>query len=290
MTRSRLGNAPRITFSVGVPFSGSTAFGNFINALSPNTYIGEIDRMPQNLPYYGGHAGQAFCHRCRLAGETCPYWNDEQVTELSTLSTTDLYTRLLGRTKHHSLIDGSKNPGYMHRVAPEFNADWDTRVVVLTRNPLHSMASFMGSESVRGVTVEPWQAANFWRDNYAHITSVVGSFGLPVVYFPTEILRSKDPAELSARTLVVRRFVGLDGIPMPTSAAGIEAMFQVTHQYGGNGGVQNAGRVSRASAAAAAIRTERFDELADAWIQAPGAIELAKVIGIHVRAVLNAES
>lgn len=278
---------PRIVFALGVPFCGSTALGNMLNALRPGLYPGELERTPQNLPFYNGPAKLVRCHICRDATVPCPVWPEQRVSDLGLLSVPELYASLLASAQSDVLVDGSKSPGYLQRVAPQLTPHADLRALILVRDPVHSMSTYIASRLRRGHETPAWQAANFWRDTYAHALTLVASLGIPSLIFATGLLRDTRPTELEANTRPLRRFLGIDGIDMPTRPADVEALFAPSHQLGGNPNVQRPGAVERRVASSAEVRAERFDELADAFLQSPSAPELAKMLGLSIRHVVS---
>lgn len=289
MVRSplRRTNPPRIVFALGVPFCGSTALGNMLNALRPGLYPGELERTPQNLPFYSGPAKLVRCHICRDAEAPCPVWPESRVSDLGLLSVPDLYSSLLATAKSDVLVDGSKSPGYLQRVAPELAPHAELRALILVRDPVHSMSTYIASRLRRGHETPAWQAANFWRDTYAHALTLVASLGIPSLIFATGLLRDTRPSALEVNTRPLRRFVGIEDLAMPTHQAGVDALFAPSHQLGGNPNVQRPGAAERRVATSSEVRAERFDELADAFLQAPSAPELAKMLGLSVRHIVS---
>ena len=285
---SRRTRADRIVFALGVPFSGSTALGNMLNALRPGTYPGELERTPQNMPFYNGPARLVRCHICFDAPEPCPVWPEQRVTALGTLSLPEMYRSLLDTAKSDVLVDGSKSPGYLQRVAGELSPHAELRALILVRDPVHSMSTYIASRMRRGHETPAWQAANFWRDTYAHTLTLVASLGIPSLVFQTGLLRDTRPVELERNTRPLRRFLGMDDIPMPVKPEAVAALFGPSHQLGGNPNVQRPGAIERSVASSSEVRAERFDELADAFLQAPSAPELAKMLGLSVREIVTA--
>lgn len=278
----------RIVFALGVPFCGSTALGNMLNALRPGMYPGELERTPQNLPFYSGPARLVRCHICYDAPEPCPVWPEDRVTELGMLSLPEMYRSLMTAAKSDVLVDGSKSPGYFQRVAPELAPHAELRALILVRDPVHSMSTYIASRLRRGNETPAWQAANFWRDTYAHALTLVASLGIPSLIFRTELLRDTRPEALELNTRPLRRFLGIDDLVLPTEPAAIDALFGPSHQLGGNPNVQRPGAVERSVASSSEVRAERFEELADAFLQSPSAPELAKMLGLSVREIVTA--
>lgn len=275
-------------FALGVPFCGSTALGNMLNAMRPGMYPGELERTPQNLAFYDGPARLVRCHLCHDAPTPCPVWPEDRVSQLGQLSLPELYNSLLDSAKSDVLVDGSKSPGYLQRVASELSPHAELRALILVRDPVHSMSTYIASRLRRGHETPGWQAANFWRDTYAHTLTLVAALGIPSLIFRTELLRDTRPAALDANTLPLRRFLGIDDLPLPTAPEAIDALFAPSHQLGGNPNVQRPGAGERRVASSADVLNERFNELADAFLQAPSAAELAKILGLSVRQIVSA--
>lgn len=284
---SRRTRPARIVFALGVPFCGSTALGNMLNALRPGIYPGELERTPQNLPFYNGPARLVRCHICVKSPEPCPVWPEDRVTALGTLSLPEMYRSLLASAKSDVLVDGSKSPGYLQRVAGELSPHAELRALILVRDPVHSMSTYIASRLRMGLETPGWQAANFWRDTYAHALTLVAALGIPSLVFQTGLLRDTRPVELEQNTRPLRRFLGIDDLAMPTTPEAAAALFAPSHQLGGNPNVQRQGAVERSVASSSEVRAERFTELADAFLQAPSAPELAKMLGLSVREVVS---
>jgi len=278
----------RIVFALGVPFCGSTALGNMLNALRPGMYPGELERTPQNMPFYNGPARLVRCLVCQDVSEGCRVWPEARVTELGALSLPDMYRSLLTAAKSDVLVDGSKSPGYLQRVAGELAPHAELRALILVRDPIHSMSTYISSRLRLGHETPAWQAANFWRDTYAHALTLVASLGIPSLIFPTGLLRDTRPDALEWNTRPLRRFLGVDDIALPTEPTAVDALFGASHQLGGNPNVQRPGAVARTVASSREVRTERFVELADAFLQSPSAPELAKMLGLSVREIVTA--
>lgn len=276
----------RLVFVLGVPFSGTTALGNFINNIHPGVYLGELERTPPFIAGYTGPTNLLECLHCGASEhpDECEWWGSAALEALERKRDIEIFRGLFERAQSSVIVEGSKSPNFLQSVAPTVMAEFDVRAVITTRNPILTMASYIKANEDVGNHVAPWFAANFWRDTYSHALSLVNSIQIPSLVYATEKLRNTDPREFWDTTRELRGFVGIgDETDAPQSAEAVQQLFEPTHQFCGNPLVQRKITNSRRKE----IVAERYTELAQAFVQAPGAINVANLLGIDVMTILR---
>lgn len=266
----------RFVFIVGAPFSGSTALGNLLNNLRPGLYAGELNRLPQFAELFPGPPVTSGCETCAKEGHECPEWGPAAVETLTRLSAPVLLAAVAARAGHGVLVEGSKDPNFLG-LAGDALGDQDVRALIVHRDPLRCMASYMEAERTGfqrpGL---PWQAAEFWRDSHANALRVINRLGVPNMVFDSALLRPGAQGELNPAVRRVFNFCGLDHLWDEAIAMAPEQRFAPTHQYGGNPGVQE-GRSQ--SPAPVAILAKEGRAMADALAFTPGAVDLGHYLG-----------
>lgn len=285
----------RICFVLGVPYSGSTALGNFLNGMAPKTYLGEVERLPQYIHGYLGDKDEPSCAMCEAAGEECSEWSQSRIDEMRHLNSVSLYESFIRRSTLGMVVDGSKSPRLLHEIRHELADAFEIRAIVLVRNPLLSMATYLRIRELQDNSCETWLAANIWRDVYMHAMSIIGHFEIPTIVFHSQHLRQDSAGGLEAATRSLRQFLDprLDEELFDTSQD-IQSFFQPTHQIEGNRAVllgrmrtksfQQTGRVGGAEAF---IREHGADPLIDAFFSCPSASEMAAVLGVNLRECID---
>jgi hypothetical protein len=274
----------RFVFIVGAPFSGSTALGNLLNNLRPGLYPGELNRLPQFAELFPGPPSTPGCESCANLGVECPQWGPEALGPLSTLSSVALLEAVAARAGHGVLVEGSKDPNFLAMVGDALHRH-DLRALIVHRDPLRSMASFIEAEAtVHGRRCEPWRAAEFWRDTHANTLRVVNRLGIPSMVFDSAQLRPSPNGELNPAVRKVFVFCGLEGLWDEAEALTAERRFAPTHQFGGNLGVQQGSSENRRSAK---IMSDDGRALADALAFTPGAVDLGHYLGWAMLDVLR---
>lgn len=293
----------RICFVLGTPFCGSTAFGNFLNTLSPNTYLGEVEILPQFVSGYNGPMRDVHCWTCESKQRECELWGPDRVADLARLDAVEFYRTLLRSTSTGVVIDGSKSPRLLHEIYHALSAEFDVRAIVLVRNPLLSMASYLravelnhlGDPTRNAPAPQAWAAANFWRDVYSHALSIIGHFEIPSIVFHTVHLRQSTTSDLDVATKPVRRFIDERlGETMLDTAHPLSSYFEPSHQISGNPGT-NMGRTNtelfaitgKIGGAQAYIDDHGPDDLIDAFFSCPAAAHTASLLGVNMRACID---
>jgi hypothetical protein len=272
-------------FIVGAPFSGSTALGNLLNNLRPGLYAGELNRFPQFAEFYPGPPVTSGCEACAAAGRECPEWGTAAVAPLASLSAPALLATVAARAGHGVLVEGSKDPNFLATVGDALG-DQDVRALIVHRDPLRCMASYMEAERREfNRRCEPWMAAEFWRNSHVNTLRVINRLGIPSMVFDSALLRPGVQGALNPAVRRVFHFCGLDHLWDEAVAMPAEQRFAPTHQFGGNQGVQ-AGRSQ--GPASAAILANEGRAMADALAFTPGAVDLGHYLGWTMLDILRA--
>lgn len=272
-------------FIVGAPFSGSTALGNLLNNLRPGLYAGEVNRFPQFAKFFPGPPPPRGCELCSAEGRECSEWGLAAIEPLTNLSGAELLATLGARAGQGVIVDGSKDANFLALVGDSLSGE-DVRALIVHRDPLRSMASFMVAERRRYQRdCPPWMAAEFWRNSHANALRVVNRLGLPNMVFDSALLRPGAQGELNPAVRRVFRFCGLDHLWGEATALTPEQRFAPTHQFGGNPGVQKGQSRSESSVK---ILQNLGTEMADAISFTPGAVDLGNYLGWVMRDIMRA--
>jgi len=272
-------------FIVGGPFSGSTALGNLLNNLRPGLYAGELNRMPQFAKLFPGPPPPRGCELCSAEGLDCPQWSPEALEPLTQLSAVELLATLGARAGQGVIVDGSKDANFLALVGDMLSRE-DVRALIVHRDPLRSMASYMVAERRRYQRdCPPWMAAEFWRNSHANTLRVVNRLGIPNMVFDSALLRPGTQGELNPAVRRVFRFCGLENLWDEAVALAPEQRFAPTHQFGGNPGVQKGQSRSEASMK---ILQNHGSAMADAISFTPGAVDLGNYLGWGMRDIMRA--
>jgi hypothetical protein len=183
---------------VGTPYSGSTLLGNALNAHPAIAHVGEFSA----LPAFGFEPIDDQCHLCLALGRDCPVWTPETIERVSAAGPRGAFDVLREVTGAPVLLDSSKWVPWLYRTEPEGRRASRRVLALLTvRNP------FAFADSVvRRDGVEPWQAANLWRDTVFDALRALGRMSLPLM-----VVRYEDVARDPAATLgAICRYVDLD--------------------------------------------------------------------------------
>ena len=266
----------RFMFIAGAPFSGSTALGNLLNNLRPGLYAGELNRRPQFAVQFPGPPVTSGCETCANEGPECPEWGPAAVAPLANLSAPEVLAVVAGRAGHGVLVEGSKDPNFLAMVGDALGGQ-DVRALIVHRDPLRCMASYMEAErNMFNRRCEPWMAAEFWRDTHANTLRVINRLGIPSMVFDSALLRPGSRGELNPAVRRVFDFCGLEHLWDEAVVMPAEQRFAPTHQYGGNLGVQKGRSENRASAE---ILATEGRAMADALAFTPGAVDLGHYFG-----------
>lgn len=275
----------RFVFVVGAPFSGSTALGNLLNNLRPGLYAGELNRLPQFAELFPGPPVTSGCECCANEGRDCPQWGPATVAELTKLHAPALLMAVAQRAGHGVLVEGSKDPNFL-AMAGGALVEHDVRALIVHRDPLRCMASYMAAERVGfhrpGL---PWMAAEFWRDSHANTLRVVNRLGIPNMVFDSALLRPGPQGELNPAVRRAFDFCGLDELWAEADVMPAEERLRPTHQYAGNSGVQMG---KSQSPGPVKILEDEGQAMAQALAFTPGAVDLGHYLGWVMLDILRA--
>ena len=278
-------NKPTITFLLGTPFCGSTAVGNILNNVRQGSYLGEVNRLPIFDDNYDGPRNSVpRCLKCENLGSDCSLWGSQSHSTMEALDTVALYTFFAERVGATHIVDGSKAPSHLQLIYPSLSLHFNIRALILTRNPVKSMASYMSARINEGTAIEPWFAANFWRDTYTHAMSLVNSLELPLLTLASESFLDCEsiPFRSSLEKLLefTGTFVGgeiFDGDEMGSKLPGLMAP---SHQFAGNERTQGIGTGEQSTSGD--IISGAGNELVDSFLMCPNAVDVATLLGIPI--------
>lgn len=253
----------RATFILGSPFCGSTAVGNALNNAGLANYVGELCRLPQFADEFPG-LGPAVCEACSAADHWCPTWNRTSVGGFSDRSLGQILEELAFGNPHRPIVEGSKDARFFTEQHRELQRRFDVRTLLLVREPLEFMNSFINAKADVGDSCGYWQAANAWRDFYSNALRSALRSGLPCLTMRT--------GEIRRDASMIFRIAEFSGTDLPASNPP-EISFTASHQIGGNPRVQ--GRIGTLAPEGADRRLAM-----QALLDCPGAIELATTLGL----------
>lgn len=158
----------RIIYILGSAYCGSTVLGKALHERVAKSYfVGEVSRLNDLRERYKLDKYNGECSVCLVKGRKCVYFNSIESTDIK-----QTYQELFKKTKSNVLIDGSKHVQWLRELVAA-DLSYEMYVVVSTRNPV----DFIDSCVARRV-LEPWQAANVWRDTYFDGVRELNKLGL----------------------------------------------------------------------------------------------------------------
>lgn len=217
----------RVVFVAGAGHSGSTLLGLLLGSHSSAFYAGEAAKTR----FLSDPTKPLSKRACKLCGESCPVWGGFELD-----SSSDLYEQLSRRTGAQTIIDSTKNVGWIAARATELARTTATPVLVfLTRDG----RAVVGSRLRKYPDTAPRRVIESWIDQIQRTRMLYrGWVGRRAT------VRYEDLAADPER--VLRDLCELGGLPFEPDM--LRWFARAHHPLGGNNGTQTI--VARAIGAA----------------------------------------
>lgn len=261
-----------VMFLLGMPFVGSTALANALNAVYPRLAVGELIRLPQFRGSFPGPPWlEDYCLMCEGVDPPCPDYSGPMVAQLSALAVSEVFPALLARNGLGSLVEGSKDPNFMAMSLRLLPPRTRPQATVLVRRPAEAIASLMAMAEVYEYDIpKPSSGAQDWRDTYVNALRVASleSITLRVADYTT----MERAGQLKFESQLLRSL----GLRTPVADRGQAP----SHQIGGNPRV--AAGVRSRTEAHNQILTERRNEVLEAFLSTTAAADTAQLLAVPI--------
>jgi hypothetical protein len=216
--------SPQIVFATGLPFSGSTAFGNLVNNTGIGNYLGEVNNL-----FHSGHVNENYpCLICRLGENKCVVNKIVSTTKLKKKSYLETLATLASLSAENTIIDGSKSTEALE--GSEFFRCRGIHVksIILVKNPVRHITSLKTAVSQ---DQEYLSIAENWRDFYWNLLRITSIKGIPTYVLNTDKIRTLKESQKTESFL--DELANYFNVPKK-NMYNLTDMFTPTHQIGGN--------------------------------------------------------